>query len=122
MTRTLIIPWLRTNLALVVFFSSLLSGAIGMLVTTGGVVNNLKHLMTERGATLLEHTEDLRQLHKDMVDVDRRLNDEKAFVSELRRGRDIQLGLLEQRVAVLEAQIRFLADRTPTPQPLGRHR
>ena len=122
MDRQPLIPWLRTNLSLVVFFSSLLSGTVGMLVTTGSVVNNLQHLMTERGATLKQHTEDLEKFHQNMVDVDHRLNDEKAFVAELRRNRDVQIGLLEERIAVLEAQIRFLADRSPTPQPLDRHR
>lgn len=117
-----VLPWLRANLALVVFFSSLLSGAMGMLVTTGSVVNDLKHVLLERGATLADHTTQLRVLHVDMIDVDRRLNEQRTEAAELRRQRDGEIATLDRRIAVLEAQLRFLADRTPTPQPLSPRR
>lgn len=117
-----VIPWLRTNLALLVFFTSLASGAMGMLVTTASFVTEMQHVVIERGLMLGTHTRQIDKLQQNMVDVDKRFNDQKAYIQELRRTRDVADAVLEQRIAVLEAQVRFLADRTPTPQPLGHHK
>lgn len=114
--------WLRTNLAVVMLCSNLVSGAIGALITVTTFVSDTKHLIADRGKILTDHDHQLEALHKDMVDVDKRLNDAHAYSQELRRVRDIQVATLEQRIAVLEAQLRFLADRTPSPPILGSRR
>jgi uncharacterized coiled-coil protein SlyX len=115
-----VLPWLRTNLALLVVCSSMVSGAAGALVTMSSYIQDMKHLVVDRGLQLAEHAHQLDLLHQNMIDVDRRLNEQKAYTEELRRQRDVQVAGLEQRIAILEAQIRFLADRTPTPQLGGR--
>lgn len=118
---TPVLPWLRTNLALLVVCSSMASGAIGALVTMSSYIQDMKHLVVDRGLQLADHAHQLDSLHGSMVDVDRRLNEQRSYTEELRRQRDVQIGGLEQRIAILEAQIRFLADRTPAPQ-LGARR
>lgn len=117
-----LLSWLRTNLPLAVFFTSLLSAALGAMVTTASFVVDMQHVIVERGLMLGTHTRQIDDLQRNMVDVDKRFNDQKAYVEELRRARDGHDGVLEQRIAVLEAQLRFFADRTSVLPPMGNHR
>lgn len=111
-----VLPWLRLNLSLLVLVTGMVSGAFGAMITTVTFIGDMKHLVADRGVILANHADDLKSLHKDMTDVDRRLNEEKTVVEEQRRVRDNQVAILEQRIAVLEAQLRFFADRSPPPR------
>jgi hypothetical protein len=117
-----LLSWLRTNLPLAVFLCSLLSAALGAMMTTASFVVDMQHVTVERGLMLGTHTRQIDDLHRAMIDVDHRLNDQKSYVEELRRTRDGQDAVLNERIAVLEAQLRFFADRTSIPQPLGNRR
>lgn len=115
------LPWLRTNLPVAVFLTGIASGILGALLASASFVNGMQHVIIERGLMLGLHTRQLDELHKNMVDVDRRFNADRAYLEELRRTRDGKDAALEQRIAVLEAQLRFFADRT-SPQSLGSRR
>lgn len=118
--RAHLFGWFRSNMALIVFVSGLLSGAIGTLITGTLAFSDAKHQVTDQGGRIskLETEMDTVQ-HTNMVDVDRRFNVEAEQHGEQRRVRDAEIATLNSRMAVLEAQLRFFADRTSLPQPLN---
>lgn len=115
-SRQTIFGWLRLNLGVTLAVLSIVSGAVGALITGTMRVDANTYQMSDLVRVNNEQQQRLDQFHQDMVDVDRRLNDSASKVNDLRRARDAEMASLAQRVAVLEAQLRFLADRTPVPQ------
>jgi len=116
-----VMGWLRINLGITVAVFSIVSGIAGALISGTLRVAATDYQLTDLGRVNGEQQKQLDQYHLDMVDVDRRLNAANAHTDDLRRIRDAEMAALQQRVAVLEAQLRFLADRTPTPA-VGPHK
>jgi hypothetical protein len=56
--------------------------------------------------------------HQTNIDLDRRINEEAGSRIDLRRSRDEQIAALTLRLAVLETQLRYFADRMP-PSTIG---
>lgn len=114
--RRTVVGWLRINLSFMAIVISLVSMIVGGLVNATLRVSDAGHQLTDVSGTQDRFARDLTGLHANIVDIDRRLNDGTEHVNELRRARDGELAAMAQRIAVLEAQLRFLADRTPPPQ------
>lgn len=110
-----IMGWLRLNLGITVMIFSITSGIAGALISGTMRVVATDYQLSDAIRVNNEQEKAINQFHSDMIDVDKRLNSGVAYISELRRTRDAEMAALQQRVAVLEAQLRFLADRTPTP-------
>lgn len=114
-TKASVWGWLRLNLGLTVMIFSITSGIAGALISGTMRVAAADYQLTDLIRVNNEQQRMMDQFHADMVDVDRRLNAAGTYTNDLRRSRDAEMAALQQRVAVLEAQLRFLADRTPTP-------
>jgi hypothetical protein len=113
--------WLRLNLGITVMIFSIASGIAGALISGTMRVAATDYQLSDAIRVNNEQEKAIGQFHSDMIDVDKRLNSGVAYTNELRRTRDAEMAALQQRVAVLEAQLRFLADRTPNP-PVGPRR
>lgn len=114
-----LVGWLKLNLAMTMFVVSLASGIGGALVTAtwriamaGRTLEDLSRLITQQG-------EQLAGLHRDMVDVDRRFNDDAGRLNETRRQRDAEVAAMKEQIAVLKAQMVFFGDRVGTPKQIG---
>jgi uncharacterized protein YecT (DUF1311 family) len=114
-TRNGVMGWLRLNLGITVMIFSIASGIAGALISGTRRVAAADYQFADLVRVNTEQQKQIEQFHTDMVDVDRRLNTASSYTNDLRRSRDAEMAALQQRVAVLEAQLRFLADRTPTP-------
>jgi septal ring factor EnvC (AmiA/AmiB activator) len=111
-----LLRWMKLNLAVIAFVSTTLT-AIGSALVAG--VMRTSEVMHEIDA-LEDGQRDaksrLSQLHTDMVDVDRRLNNGASSVTDTQRQCEMRSAALEQRIAVLEAQLQFFAGRLPPVQ------
>jgi hypothetical protein len=116
-----IMGWLRLNLGITVMIFSITSGIAGALISGTMRVAATDYQLSDAIRVNNEQEKAIEQFHSDMIDVDKRLNSSATYTNELRRTRDAEMAALQQRVAVLEAQLRFLADRTPNP-PVGPRR
>jgi hypothetical protein len=131
-----LIGWLRVNLAVTVVIASAVSGGVGMLISTTLAYSDATHHSIDQDRQIaqlrqeVEGSSGIRGLRQDMVDVDQRFNDLKVELGDLRRTSDSQaaaddqrnearIAALQERVAVLEAQVHFFADRLSSPAPLG---
>jgi hypothetical protein len=113
-----VVKWLRANVGLGMAAISLVSAICGGMVSATWHVANAGYQLDDVEKTIAGQRRELDVLHADMVDVDRRLNEGTAHVADLRRERDGEVAALRSRVDVLEAQLRFFADRQSTP-PIG---
>jgi hypothetical protein len=110
-----VMGWLRIYLGITVMIFSIASGVAGALISGTLRVAAADYKLGDLVRVNTEQQKQIEQFHTDLVDVDRRLNAASAHANESRRSRDAEVAALQQRVAVLEAQLRFLADRTPAP-------
>jgi hypothetical protein len=116
-----VMGWLRLNLGITVMMFSIVSGVAGALISGTLRVAATDYQLADMVRVNNEQQKQIDQFHTDMIDVDRRINTANTYTNDLRRSRDTEVAALQQRVAVLEAQLRFLADRTPNP-PVGPRR
>ena len=114
-----IFAWLRLNLALTVTIFSIVSGIGGALISGTLHVAAADYQLADVIRVNTDQQKQIDQVHTDMIDVDRRLNSGVSYTSDMRRQTDAQIAALQERIAVLEAQIRFLADRAQEA-PTGR--
>lgn len=109
--HTSMLTWLRLNIAVTVAGISITTAAGGLLFRAGSYMASQESTMAS--VTVANHQIDLRMdgLHDAIVDVDRRLNTITANDFEARREVDHDSASIAERVGVLEAQMKFVADR-----------
>jgi hypothetical protein len=114
-SKSNIMGWLRLNLGITMLIFSIVSGIAGAIISGTLRIAAADYQLADLVRVNTEQQKQIEQFHADMVDVDRRLNTANTYTNDIRRLHDGEIAALQQRVAVLEAQLRFLADRTPTP-------
>jgi hypothetical protein len=125
-----VLRWLQVNVALMVFVVSICTGITTMVISGATHVSDVAHELSSLTAAQADDKVALTQEHADMVDVDKRINALNAGLTQAANAASVALAQsarecdqhtadLAGRVAVLEAQIKFLADRLPPPQ-IGR--
>lgn len=114
-TNNSILGWLRINLSVTLALISIASGIAGALISGTLRVAATDYRLSDVTRITNEHQKQIDQFHSDMIDVDRRLNSGVTYTNDVRRTEDSHISGLQERIAVLEAQLRFLADRTPVP-------
>jgi hypothetical protein len=93
-------------LALVNFILTALGIAGGAVWSLSGWLSENKHAAGDNGRQITS-------LHDSMVDVDRRLNEITGREAEMRRALEGTIAEQKEHISVLEAQMKFLADRVP---------
>jgi hypothetical protein len=119
--RSTLVGWLKLNLALTMFVISMVSGIGGALVSATWHIVDAGHDIVDVTRANARTADDVTKLRVEADDITKRLSDDATHLYELRRQRDMELAALAGRVAVLEAQMAFFADRQLPVKPLGPH-
>jgi hypothetical protein len=110
-----LLQWMKLNLAVITFVFGTLT-ALGSALFTGVLrVSEVTHDIADLNRANTETKLSIAGLHNDMVSVDQRLNAGVAGTTAVQRECETHEALLAQRIAVLEAQMQFLAARSVTP-------
>jgi hypothetical protein len=117
--RATVIGWLKLNLALTMFVISIVSAIGGALTTATWQIADTTHAIADANTNMTRVAKESADLRIDLTDLDRRLTIETINVLDMRRTRDMEVAALSGRVAVLEAQVHFFADRFMAAKPIG---
>jgi hypothetical protein len=130
-SRSVVIRWLRANLALMSFVTGVAVSGGGALIGFGAWTSDYRHDLADQKALNLVATGRLDDAHKTFIDIDRRLVDaaqaryddrraaERADAeinnnrSENRRQLEREIADLRGEVEVLKAQLRLFVDHLP---------
>jgi CheY-like chemotaxis protein len=131
--RSTLVNWMKINLVFLIGLAiSFLLATVGGIWATGVWFSDLKHDNAEVRAVNAAQDRRLDDSHNAVVDIDRRLNemtgrladarrDAETNLANARRETDQSLAAEREGLAVLQAQLRFLGDRTPVA-PIGGRR
>jgi hypothetical protein len=89
----------------------------------GGTLWSVTVWLSENRYVMVDNSRQIISLHENMVDVDRRLNEATGREAEMRRVFEGSIAEQKEHISVLEAQMKFVADRVPPAAlPAGTHR
>jgi hypothetical protein len=106
----------RKGIGLPVYLA-LVNFILTALGIAGGTLWSLSGRLSESRYAAVDNNRQIVSLHGSMVDVDRRLNEATTREAEIRRTMEASLADQREHISVLEAQMKFVADRVP-PAPL----
>jgi hypothetical protein len=102
---------------------ALLNFVLTALGIAGGTLWSVSVWLSEYKYASFDNGRQIISLHDNMVDVDRRLNETTAKEAEMRRTFEGAIAEQKEHISVLEAQMKFVADRVPpAPLPAGARR